>query len=413
MPKAKALAKGRVVHFDSEPTEGKTEIKKIEQIEEASGKLDFQAMEDKLMHSVIENDEKAIDDGNLIKESFNQGVSSFTPDLVYENLVTNYKMAKQLYGETILKALTGYDASYIEKNINIPEFKREIKKAIEEKIKQLKKEKVLDSDAGVTEKGVELAALVSCVEELDHMVSKGIIGEKVNKKAALYGDREDYKPYNKGASYRELALKSSIKTAIRRNHKELCKEDLKVFERRSRGQIYVIYAIDASGSMKGKKIGASKRAGIALAYQALQNKDRVGLIVFSDEINASVEPTEDFTRLLKSIIPIKASSETSIVKVLQKAAELFPNEDVTKHLLILTDALPTAGKNPEKETIDAAIVAKSAGITISVIGISLDKNGARLAEKIVDVGEGKLYAVRNIEEIDKIVLEDYYNFSEY
>jgi Mg-chelatase subunit ChlD len=73
--------------------------------------------------------------------------------------------------------------------------------------------------------------------------------------------------------------------------------------------------------------------------------------------------------------------------------------------------LPTKGNEPFKETLEEASVARSKGITISVIGINLDVKGKELAEKIAEIGEGKLYAVRNSDNVDKIVLEDYYSIS--
>jgi Mg-chelatase subunit ChlD len=166
--------------------------------------------------------------------------------------------------------------------------------------------------------------------------------------------------------------------------------------------------MDSSGSMKGKKIETSKKAGIALAYKATQEKDKVGLLIFGDEIISKVEPTTDFSRLLKEVVSVRAASQTDFVKTIKKSIEMFPSTDVTKHLMLLTDALPTVGEEPEKETLEAVSAARSNDITISVIGINLDEKGKALAEKIVEIGQGKLYVVKDLEELDKIVLEDYY-----
>ena len=46
-----------------------------------------------------------------------------------------------------------------------------------------------------------------------------------------------------------------------------------------------------------------------------------------------------------------------------------------------------------------------------MIGINLDDKAAEFAKKMVEIGEGKLYMVREVEELDKIVLEDYYSIS--
>ena len=37
----------------------------------------------------------------------------------------------------------------------------------------------------------------------------------------------------------------------------------------------IIYGLDASGSMKGNKLKAAKKAGIALAFKAIEEKNTV------------------------------------------------------------------------------------------------------------------------------------------
>ena len=387
----------------------KLELKELGKAEELQGKLSFQQLEDKFMHSVLENDKKTIDDGKLISDAINQGMSSFSPDLMFEQIVKSYTLAKHIFGESIIRLVSGYEPDYIKKNIGIPEFQKDLKEKIQQKIEALKEEGFLDKDYSVAEKGIELATLVLYFEELDKIIPKGIIGEKISKKPFVYGIKEDSRSYKKGDRYRNIDLKKSVKLAVRRGHQSFGSKDLQVYENQGKGQTYIIYALDASGSMKGKKIEACKKAGIALAYKAINEKDKVGLIVFGSEIKNIVEPTSDFTRLLKEITNVRASKETDIVATLQKAIEIFPSENITKHLILITDALPTKGDEPEKSTLEEASIAKSKGITISLIGINLDQKGKNLAEKIVEIGGGRLYAIRNLENVDKIVLEDYYN----
>ena len=394
-----------MIHFSI----GETEIKEASEAEELTGGLKRQSEEDKLMNSVLENDKEIVDDGRLIKDAINQGIGSFTPNLLFEQIVKNYSIAEQIYGESLIKLLSGYNPGYIKRNINIPEFQRELRKRIEEKIEQLKDKGLLEKDGFITGRGIELASLILYTEELDNIIPKGIFGEKTHKKPSHYGDKEDAKQYKKGDRYRDIAIKKSAKLAIRRGHKELIKKDLKSFERQSKGQCYIIYALDASGSMKGKKIEQCKKAGIALAFKAIDEKDKVGLIVFGSDIKQSIEPTADFPLLLKEITSARASKETDIKATLRKAVELFPNEKITKHLILLTDALPTVGENPEEETLEEVSAARANGITISVIGIGLDEKGKNLAEKIAALGEGRLYIIKDLENVDKIVLEDYYS----
>jgi Mg-chelatase subunit ChlD len=196
--------------------------------------------------------------------------------------------------------------------------------------------------------------------------------------------------------------------AIRRAHKTLMMHDLMTSEREGRGKVSVIFALDASASMKGKKLETSKKAGIALAYKAIQDKDDVGLVVFGSEIKSAIPPTRDFSSLLNAISHIRASRQTDFAAMIAKSVELFPASKETKHLILLTDALPTVGKDPEKETLQAVSTARSAGITISLVGIQLDKEGINLARQITKIGEGRLSLAKDLNNVGSIVLEDYY-----
>jgi len=383
------------------------DIDLVSKIDEKKGKLSSDFSHKKLMHSVFENDKKKIEQGKLISESINLGMSSFTPSRMFEELVKDYSLAKKIFGEKIIRQLSGYDPSYIEKNIHIPEFQRELLKEITKNINTLKKENLLNKDNSFTEKAIELASLTLYFEELDNLMPKGILGEKFHKGISRYGAKQDVRSYKKDR-YRDIAIKSSVKTAIRRGHKKLTPGDLRVYERQSKGQCYIIYALDASGSMKGKKIEQCKKAGIALAFKAIEGKDKVGLIVFGSDIRTEIEPTQDFRLLLGEITKIMALRETNIAMTFNRAVGLFPDENITKHLILLTDALPTAGKEPEKETLEAASAARANGITISLVGVNLNKKGENLAKKIVEISQGRLYIIKTLENVDKIVLEDYY-----
>ena len=386
-------------------------VENIETAEEIPGKLATQFVEDKLMHSVLQADKTTIDHGKLLEEAFNQSVGTFVPDMIFANLVKNFSVARQLYGDTMLRILTGYDPNYIQKNLNIPEFKKELKNAITEQIEQMKQQGLLDNEGSVSQKGVELASLVMYVEELDHIIPKGILGQKVTKQRAFYGEPGATHDFRKGERYKDIAMRTSIKQAARRGHKRMHVHDLQSKERTAKGTISIIYALDASASMRGKKIETCKKAGVALAYKAISEKDQVGLVVFGTEVKDAVAPTDDFGFVLQRIARIMASRQTNFAAMIQKATELFPSEALTKHLVILTDALPTVGKEPERETLEAVSTARAHGITISLIGIQLDKKGIVLAELMARLGEGRFTVAHDLENLDRLVLEDYYAIS--
>jgi Mg-chelatase subunit ChlD len=397
----------RVVIFDRKEHEdtGQRLTGDFSEIDELSGNLARNTDDQKLMHSVLESDKDKIDKGMLISDSINQGIGSFTPDLMFEKVVKDFKEAKRLFGDSILRELTGYDPSYIEKNLALPEFRRQLKDDIAQRVEALKKDGLVSKEGLVTERGVRLASLVLFVQELDHLVLRGL-GEKEDREKSRSGEREDVRPFNH-ERYRDLALRPSILTAIKRGHEEIHREDLRVYERRKRGKITIIYGMDSSGSMKGDKLGMAKKAGIALSYKAILEKNKVGLIVFDSEVRKEIPPTTNFAELLDELARARAGLQTNLKNAIEKSIELFPKGSETKHLVLITDALPTEGRAPEEETLRAASLARDQKITISIIGISLDKKGQHLAKKITELGLGRLFIVKDVKELDTIILEDY------
>ncbi len=384
-----------------------TKVTAFSAIEELQGKLRFTELDNALLHTVLDNDKELIEEGRVINDSINKGVQAFTPNMLFEQLVKSYRITEDLYGEKLLRYLTGYSGDYIARNMRITEFQREVKQRLEENNQRLKDKQLVD-DNGWTKKGIQLASLLLYMDELDNLMPKGSWGEYVHKKQSHYGTPFEQVKWQKGTRYRDIAVKRTVKVALRRQHNKILREDLQANKRESKGKTTIIYAMDASGSMKGAKIEASKKAGIALAFTALNRKDKVGLLVFKDKVVEEVAPTNDFGVMLDMLIRIRPGKETEFVSALKHAVALFPSGDMTKHLVILTDALPTIGKDPEAETLQAVADAAGFGITITIIGISLDEQGLVLAQKIVELGNGRLYMAKDIKELDRIMLEDYY-----
>lgn len=360
------------------------------------------------MHTVLDVDKEKIDKAKVLTDAINSNISTFTPDLMMEQLVNNYSSVKELIGETLIRELTGYEPGYIDKNIHIPEFKRELRERVKQNLEKLKKQGLLDKDGNITEEGYDYAALSLLTQELDKLEGKGLLGEKENKKASIYGERQDVRNFRKEDRYKDIELKQTIKKAIRRGHSKVLRTDLATSERKSKGKINIVYAIDASGSMKGEKIKVAKKAGIALAYKAIKNNDSAGLLIFSSEIKKVMEPGKNFFDIAKTLSNIKTSGETDIALCISTAVELFKKRKETNHVVLLTDALQTKGKKPEMDVLEKISIAASQGITISVIGINLNKKGEDLAKKIVDISKGSLYKVKSLENVDAIILEDYY-----
>ncbi len=387
------------------------DIKNTEDVDEAeiSKGNGNSSLNNQLSRIVSESDENKQKDGRLISAAINQGFSSFTPDMFFENLAKDFSLTKKMFGEKLLRFVTNYSPDYIKKNINIPEFKRELNSIIKRRFDDMYREGLVDYEGNFTEEGIKLAALVMYGEELDKLQIKGYLGNKTLKESSAYGVQEGFKSF-KDNNFKDLDIKKTIRLAIRRAHKEIQKEDLVAKDIKQKGLISLVYAIDASGSMRGRKLEAAKKAGIALAFSSIEKRDKIGLIIFNEEIQNKIYPTLNFNEVLNNIAQAKPLGQTNLTKAIQTSLEMFPKGNLTKHLILITDAMPTIGDDPKKEVLKEISKLRELGINVSLIGINLDEESEELSKEIANIGKGRFFVVRDIEELDTIILDDYYSF---
>ena len=398
-------ARAKLLRKIQENPGDKRELDDFSEVDKLDGNLDRNSSEEKKLPKTVLEDDEAQAEGKLLNEAIDRGIS-FNADMMFNNFVSQYKNVKKLYGETFIRELTGYDSRYLDRNAKIPEFQRRLKDVIKKKLDEMKKKKLIDYHSRPTDEGMKLASVTLCINELDNITPKDLIGEKIQDKESHYGpkDQGDYS-YKMPKRFKDIAIKKSIRAAIRRGHKNIEKEDFRSVHRKSKGSIHVVYGIDCSGSMKGEKLNVAKKSGIALAYKAINQHDKVGLIAFNSEIVKEIPPMSDFDFFMDNIVKIQGSKETNLVHAIERAIDLFPDGESTKHFILLTDAVPTVGAT--EQTLQAVAKAKAASITISVVGIKLTE-GLDLAENIVETSEGKLYVIKNLSNMDSVILEDYY-----
>ena len=70
--------------------------------------------------------------------------------------------------------------------------------------------------------------------------------------------------------------------------------------------------------------------------------------------------------------------------------------------------MPTVGKQPQQEVLAEIAKLRNAGITTSIVGIGLEKKQEGFARDAADAGDGKLSLAQGVDELDHIILEDYY-----
>jgi len=139
----------------------------------------------------------------------------------------------------------------------------------------------------------------------------------------------------------------------------------------------VIFILDTSGSMQGKKIKQAKNA-LIFCLNSLNPGDSFNLIDFDDRVrtfNKKLLPaTEDnIDSGIRFIQNCKADGGTDINSaLLEGLGELNP-EDKTSYLVFLTDGLPTVGITEIRKILEN-VKEKNNSIRIFVFGLGFDVN---------------------------------------
>jgi len=344
--------------------------------------------------------------GELIAEAMNRGMLNFTPEMIFEKMVSNYKLAEQLLGKNIIREISDFSNDYIEKNIRIPEFQKEILKRINKNIEELKRDGFLDKESMINDSGIELSLIEDYLKNLEKSKLLPSSGERQHKKIRGF-DIKAVSP-NRKELFKDLILTKTVHNALKREHKSIEEKDIVWAERKRKANMEIIFALDTSASMRGKKIYYSKMAALGLSYWAIRHSDKVGLINFSKEIESVIEPTQDFKRIAMAIAKVLPKGQTDISLPMEECSKIVRHNE-EKELIMISDAMHTSSRNSEKAVIDSAYKARDIGLRVSIVGISLKEDGRRLARRICDITGGHLYDIKLVKDIPVVVIADYLN----
>ena len=308
--------------------------------------------------------------------------------------IDKYVNNKEKYSK-LLSKLTDFDEKRIREDKD-ERFKKELKKSLNKLKEILVKEGYIDENGELKEKILKLYSreIIGNIEK----EIEGIFEYGKFESNRLGNDEEFYKKYfGIGDKYSKIDPKETIRKYIKYGEIRFVVEEKK----ENKGGRYVIL-LDVSGSMIGEKIFEAKKALLVLTEKILEDHNLLDIILFNDKIlkeYKNVKGLEDIIDVLK-IVP-NGSTDISLV-----FEYLLNNVEEKSHIILITDALPTHGEKPVHRTLETA---KKLGeiCYISIIGIQLNNEGEEIAKQIVKFGNGRLFIVKNIEDLKKVVLLEY------
>ncbi len=172
----------------------------------------------------------------------------------------------------------------------------------------------------------------------------------------------------------------------------------------------VLFVVDKSGSMSGKKIEQAKGA-LKFVLNHLNQGDLFNIIAYDSEVESFRPELQRFSKTtrraaLEFVEGLYAGGSTNIDAAVSTALSQLHDKKQPTYIVFLTDGLPTAGERNETKIVANARKKNSVRARIFTFGVGYDVN-SRLLDKLARSCFGQSQYVRPNEDIEAQVARLY------
>ncbi|HIN53094.1 MAG TPA: VWA domain-containing protein [Planctomycetes bacterium] len=172
----------------------------------------------------------------------------------------------------------------------------------------------------------------------------------------------------------------------------------------------VVFVVDRSGSMTGRKIDQAKEA-LRFVINNLNDGDLFNIVAYDSEIETFAPELQrqnksSRDKALGFIESIFAGGSTNIDGALNAALDMLQDDETPNYVVFLTDGIPTVGETNIARIVDNAAKANSVRARVCCFGVGYDVNSL-LLDKLARTGYGQSVYVRPDEDIEAKVAEFY------
>ena len=165
----------------------------------------------------------------------------------------------------------------------------------------------------------------------------------------------------------------------------------------------VIFVLDRSGSMAGKKIEQARRA-LKSMLNNLRDEDLFNIVVYDDRVESfkpelqrySARSREEAERFVDNI---REGGSTNIDSALKTALGMLHDTSRPSYVLFMTDGLPTAGETQEQRIAENCRRSNDRRARVFCFGVGYDVN-ARLLDRLSGGNSGTSEYVKPDEDIE-------------
>ena len=168
----------------------------------------------------------------------------------------------------------------------------------------------------------------------------------------------------------------------------------------------VLFVLDRSGSMAGKKLDQAKNA-LQFVLNNLRDDDTFNIIAYDDRVEAFKPEPQRYSRTSRAeaekfVANIREGGSTNIDGALKAALSMISDDSRPNYVLFLTDGLPTASETNEQRIAENARGANKYHARVFSFGVGFDVN-ARLLDRLSGGNGGTSEYVRPDEDIESHV----------
>lgn len=172
----------------------------------------------------------------------------------------------------------------------------------------------------------------------------------------------------------------------------------------------VVFVLDRSGSMSGKKIEQLREA-MKFVLNNLREGDLFNIVAYDSDVESfrpELQRFNDTTRrqALAFVESLVAGGSTNIDAALRTALSQLQDENRPNYVVFITDGLPTAGVTNEMQIVENAKKANAVRARIFCFGVGYDVN-SRLLDRLARASRGSTEYVRPDENLEERISRFY------
>ncbi|MEX1225099.1 MAG: VIT domain-containing protein [Pirellulales bacterium] len=172
----------------------------------------------------------------------------------------------------------------------------------------------------------------------------------------------------------------------------------------------VVFVVDRSGSMSGKKMEQAKSA-LEFVLNNLRKGDTFNIVAYDSEVESFAPEMQRYDndtrkKALGFVRSIYAGGSTNIDGALTTALNMLKDEERPSYVVFLTDGLPTAGEQNESKLVENASGANQVRARMLSFGVGYDVN-SRLLDRLARENFGQSGYARPDEDIEQHIAKLY------